>query len=79
MLDRVRHVDRRPIDPGALERTIEQGTRRANEGPTLHILPIPRLLADQHHLRGRRSLTEDGLCRINIEVTTTAVHGSRTQ
>jgi hypothetical protein len=64
MLDRVGHVDSPPIDAGILERLIQELARRADERTAGKILPVPRLLADQHDLPVRRPLPEHGLSRI---------------
>ena len=45
---------------------------------TLHILPVTRLFADEHRAGVRRALTEDGLRRVEIQVTAlTALDGLR--
>jgi hypothetical protein len=61
VLDRVRHVGARPIDPRRLERVVEDAPRRADERPAGLVLLIARLLADEDGVRVRRTLAEDGL------------------
>jgi hypothetical protein len=77
VLDRVGHVDVPAIDPGGLERAIEQPSGRTDERPALQILLIARLFADQHQLRVRRPFTQHALCRLGVERTAAAfLHGA---
>src|SRR5436190_9759459 len=61
VLDDVRHVDLAPVDPGFLERLVQELPRRADERLALLVLLIAGLLADEHHLRLGGALAEDGL------------------
>ena len=63
MLDDIRDVDVIPRDPRLLEPAVEQPPRRTDERMTLDVLPIARLLADEHHLGLADALAHDGLRR----------------
>src|SRR5688572_33081656 len=68
MLDDVREVDVLGIDARFFERASQQLTGWTNEWPTLHVLDVARLLADQHETYVARTLAEHGLGRATPEV-----------
>ena len=49
------------LAPGGCERLIENVPCRADERAPGEILPVTRLLADEHHLRRSRAFAEYGL------------------
>src|SRR5439155_13331338 len=61
VLDRVGHVGGPSLDARLLETAVEQSPRRPHERLPGPVLLVARLLADEHHLRGGPSGTEDGL------------------
>ena len=61
MLDRIGDVDRRAVDPGLLERDVEQLPGRADERPSGEVLLVTRLLADEHDRGIQRTFAEHGL------------------
>jgi 23S rRNA (cytosine1962-C5)-methyltransferase len=79
VLDRVGDVSPRARNAHRFESLIEHPTRRANEGVTLDVLSISGLLADEDEVRMGRSLPEDGLSGIPVEVASAAVAGGELQ
>jgi hypothetical protein len=83
VLDRIRNINLSAVDIGLIQTFIQQFPSRTYKGSPLFIFLVARLLADHHDgdfgLRGfgsRLQLSEDGLRRIPIEVTTvTLLHG----
>ena len=61
VLDDVRDVCGRAVDPGLLHRLVEQPTCRADERLALLVLLVARLLPDEHDLGLRRPLAEHRL------------------
>src|SRR4051794_5472851 len=61
VLDDVRHVGARPVDPRLLERLVQKATRGTDEWMPFAVLPIARLLADEHELGPRRAFPEHRL------------------
>src|SRR5262245_14278475 len=51
------------------ERLVEERTSRPDERQSLSIFLIARLLTDEHHASATRPGTEDGLCRVFVEIT----------
>ena len=68
VLDRVGEVHVGPVDTRFGERPVEHGTGWSDERPAGSVLPITRLLADEHQRRAGRALTEDGLRRPAVQV-----------
>jgi hypothetical protein len=60
VLDRVRQVHGLVRDADLLEELAQEAPRGADERPTLEVLRVARLLADEHQL-ARRTFAEDGL------------------
>jgi hypothetical protein len=48
VLDRVGEIDALPVDSGGCQCLVEQFARRSHEGLALAILPVARLLTDEH-------------------------------
>jgi len=63
VLDRVRDVGRRPVDPRGLEGLVEEAAGRADEWLASLVLLVAGLLAHEHHLGRSRPFSEDGLRR----------------
>jgi len=61
VLDHVRHVGERAVDPGLLERLVEEASGRADERASLAVLAVAGLLADEHGAGAGAALAEDGL------------------
>jgi hypothetical protein len=68
MLDRVGDVDRRAVDSGLLQSSIEDRPRWPDEGPPGKVLLIPRLLSDKEDRCIERPLAEDRLRRAFVEI-----------
>ena len=68
VLDRVGDVDARAVDPGLLQRRVEQLAGRADERPSGEVFLVARLLADEHDRRVERPFAEHGLGRMLVEV-----------
>ena len=68
MLHGIRHVHLRPVDTGLLERLVEHGARRPDEGSPDEVLAVARLLADQHDRGAAAALTEHALRGARPEV-----------
>jgi hypothetical protein len=64
MLDRVGNVDALAVDACLYERAVEEKPCRPNKRATFAVFSISRLLAHQHDLGVRRTLSEYGLGRI---------------
>src|SRR5205807_9324739 len=75
VLDGVRDVDAAAVDAGGGERLVKDAPCRPDEGTAREILPVARLLADEHQLRTRRAFAEDGLRRVPPELAGAAVGG----
>jgi hypothetical protein len=69
VLDDVRDVDRRAVDPGRVERLVEKAPGGADERPAGAVLGVARLLADEHDLGRLPPLSEDGLRAGAPEIT----------
>ena len=63
MLDGIGEVEGRTVEAGFRQGAVEELARGADEGPALEILPVARLLADQHHRRSPRAFAKHGLGR----------------
>src|SRR5579859_1301054 len=61
MLDHVGDVHLLAGDPGFRQTPVQHPTRRAHEGVALNVLPVPGLLAHQHHLGPAGALPHHGL------------------
>ncbi len=61
MLDRVRDVGRRAVDPRFFECAVEEPAGGADEGSAGFVLLVAGLFADKHHGGGAGALAEDGL------------------
>ena len=79
MLHRVGDVHVVPVDPGGVERAVEQLAGRADERPTGAVLSVARLLADDHDPRARGALTEDRLRRELVQLAAAAPLRRRAQ
>jgi len=76
VLNHVGDVDVGAIDPGILQGAVEDPAGGADEGVALDVLSVARLLADEHHAGSLRSLAEDRLRRVAIQVAAlTALDG----
>src|SRR6185436_763950 len=75
VLDDVRDVGARAVDACLLETLVEQPPRRPDEGMSFPVLPVAGLLPDEHQLRLRRALAEDGLRPGSPERTRLATGG----
>jgi len=73
MLDGVGDVDGRAVDPGLLERFVEDRARGPDERPPGKILLVARLFADEQDRRVERAFAEHRLGRIFVEIATGAV------
>src|SRR5205814_420357 len=73
MFDDIRDVDLGSIDPGLLERAIEECARGADERPSGQVLSVARLLAHEHHGCTPFPLAENGLRSLEPEITGLAV------
>jgi hypothetical protein len=67
MLDRVGHVGVPALDPGLLERFVEEAPCRTHERATLEILMVAGLLADEDEPRALPALAEHRLGRVAPE------------
>jgi hypothetical protein len=72
MLDRIGDVDGRAVEAGRFERAVEHLSGRTDEGATLQIFLIARLLAHEHQVRVGRTFAKHGLRRVLIEVAARA-------
>ena len=61
MLHHVRHINPRSIDPRFIQRLVQKISCRADEGASLEVFLVSRLLADEHHGRRWLALAEDSL------------------
>jgi len=75
VLDRVGHVQDRPVDVGLLQGLVEHLAGGPDEGTPGPILLVAGLLADQHEPGRRRALPEDGLGAASPQVTGLACRG----
>jgi hypothetical protein len=69
----------RDVEPPLLETDLGQDLAQehpggADEGSSLLVLHLARLLADEHQAGARRPLAEDGLRRVSMEIAASAVH-----
>jgi hypothetical protein len=69
MLDHVGNINRRAIDSHFNQNLIEQLSRGANEGVTLAVFLVSRLLAHKHDQRLRRPFPENRLRRVFPKIT----------
>ncbi len=72
MLDCVRYIHQRPIDPGIHQGAIEQFARWADKWTALLVFFIAGLFADENDLSGSRSFTKHGLRRVSVEIASAA-------
>jgi hypothetical protein len=79
VLDRVGHVDAGAIDSGGLETFVQDAPCRPDERLAFEVLPVARLLADQHHPGSRGALPEHGLGGLFPQVARPAAGGRLTQ
>src|SRR5438270_7526618 len=79
VLDHVRHVGVAAIDADLVERTRQLAAGGTDERPSLPVLLVAGLLADEHQSRALRALAEDGLAGVSPEVTAAAVGGGLPQ
>ena len=75
MLDRVGQVGVPALDPGFLERFVEEAPRRTDEGAPVEILAVAGLLADEDEPSALPALAEDRLGRVAPERACPAVSG----
>jgi hypothetical protein len=73
VLHQVGDVDVAAVESGFVDRAIEHAARRPDERPAGAVLLVARLLADQHDAGVIRSLPEDGLRRVPIELAAVAL------
>jgi hypothetical protein len=59
VFDGIRSIDGQPVDACVAEGPIEQAASRADEGLSLTVFVVARLLADEHVGRCLRALAED--------------------
>src|SRR6185369_13341246 len=67
VLDRVRDIERAPVEPGLAKRAVEQSTGRPHEGTPGKVLVVAGLLAHEHERRRFRPLTEHALGGVAVE------------
>lgn len=79
MLDRVRDVDRAPIDAGLGKGRVEDCSGRADERATGAIFLIARLFTNERDPGIRRTFAKDRLCRMSTKVTSSAAGGGVAQ
>ena len=79
VLDGVGRVGLRRIEPGVADGTVEKLSGRADERLSASVLDVTGLLAHEHEPRRDRSLAENGLRRVAVEVAATAAVRSRSQ
>jgi hypothetical protein len=79
VLDGVSHVDPVAPDAGLGEGAVEEPARRADEGLSLDVLAVARLLADEQETGFRRPLAEDGLSGAQVEITAFTARRRRLQ
>lgn len=70
MFHRVGDIHLGAVDPGGVQRPVQQPAGRADERLPGGVLPIARLFADQHHRRGARAGAEHRLGGVHIQVAT---------
>src|SRR5215471_8470429 len=75
MLDDIGDIDRSAREVGRGERTIEHLSGGSDEGRTLKVLLISGLFSHENGSRRRRSLAEDGLRRMTVEIAAAAGRG----
>ena len=75
MLDRIGDINFIALDLRFFQCAIEQATRRPDKRVSLLIFLIPGLFANQDNARFRRSLAENCLCRVLIEIAALAILG----
>ena len=73
VLDRIGDVDAAAIDAGLDQRAVEQLAGGADERPSLPVLLVTRLLADEHHRRIGWPFAEHGLGRVGPQRAVAAV------
>lgn len=67
VLDRVRDINRGPVDAGFLERAIEELPGRADERLAAQVFLIARLFAEQHERGLLRTFAKHSLGRILVK------------
>src|ERR1700687_4813547 len=65
--DDVGDEDLRPVEADALEQLVEELPGRAHEGPALHVLVVPRRLAEEEDPRVAAALSGHRLARAPVE------------
>src|SRR5215471_5334000 len=75
VLHHVGDVDIAAVNPGRLERAIEQLARRADEGPPDLIFQVAGLFADQHQPGAFRAFSKHGLRTLRPELARVALLG----
>jgi len=79
MLDGVRDVHVIAVDPRRIERAVEQSPGWTDERLPSLVLGVAWLLTHDHHVRGARPFTEDGLGAELIQMTAPTSFGRRAQ
>jgi len=77
VLDYVRDIDRRGVDPSLIECATQQLAGRTNEGMTLPVLLVAWLFSDQHDPRIAGTFTKNGLCGVSIQIASMTFLNSR--
>jgi hypothetical protein len=72
VFDGIRNLDTQPVDACIAQGPIEQAASRADEGLSLTVLLVARLLADEHDGRRLRTFAEDGLCSVFVKIASPA-------
>lgn len=75
VFDGVCHIGVAAIDAGFMQRLVEQSARRTDEGTSLQVFFVVRLLADEHDACLGLAFTEDGLCTTLPKITRAAILG----
>ena len=68
VFERIRHITAPPVDPGLLQRAIQQLPRRTDKRVCGDILLVARLFADEDDVRSFRPLAENKVGRVAVEV-----------
>src|SRR5687768_13552866 len=76
VLHRVGEVHVAATDARRFERDIELASRGPDERPPALVLPVTRLLADEHQRRRHWPLAEDGLRRVDPQRARTTLRRS---
>ena len=72
VFDGIRNINGEPVDACFAEGPIEEAASRSDEGLSLAIFFVARLLADEYYGRCWRALSEDGLGSVFVEIASPA-------